>query len=135
MSRKNIADVLAEEAEHAEQHRDDELAPGYRRAQPPKEPAQVYSLRIPAERLDQLRSIAADRHQTPSALMRAWVLERLDLEARAAATADIDLVHFGQVLVEHLHGSGTSASVLALVEALRELVREELERAGVRKAS
>jgi hypothetical protein len=45
MSRKNIADVLAEEAEHAEEHRDDEpLAAGHRRAQLPREPAQLHSL-------------------------------------------------------------------------------------------
>jgi len=134
MSRKNIADVLAEEAEHAEQHRDDELAPGYR-AQPPKEPAQVYSLRIPADRLDQLRSLAAERHQTPSALMRAWVLERLDAEASGTAAGDVDLVRLGQLLVEHHYGAGKSSPVLALIETLRELVREELARAGVSKAS
>ena len=46
MTHHNIADMLADEAEHAEQHRDDELTPGYRRAHPPREPAQVHSLRI-----------------------------------------------------------------------------------------
>jgi len=83
MTRKTMADMLAEEAEQAEQHRDDELTRGHRRAEP-KEPAQVYRLRIPADRLDQLRQLAADRHTTASALMRAWVLDRLDTEAGGA---------------------------------------------------
>jgi hypothetical protein len=122
---RNIAEVLAEEAEHAEQHRDDDLAPGYRRARAPREPAQVYSLRIPVDRLEQLRELAAERHMTPSALMRAWVLDRLDAEAGHEVIADD--VHGGHEPVE---GSGEF-----LVQALREVVREELKRAGVRRAS
>jgi Cdc6-like AAA superfamily ATPase len=123
MKRKNIAEVLAEEAEHAEQHRDDELAPGYRRARPPREPAQVYSLRIPVDRLEQLRRLAADKHMTPSALMRSWVLERLDAEASAEASV---------LVVAGDPGAGKTAVLQAL---LREVVREELERAGVKRAS
>jgi hypothetical protein len=115
----DIAEVLAEEAEHAEQHRDDELTPGHRRARPPREPAQVYSLRIPVDRLEQLRRLTAEKHMTPSALMRSWVLERLDAEASAEAS--------GRVVV-----GDPEAGLTAL---LREVVREELERAGVKRAS
>jgi len=122
MTRKNIADVLAEEAEHAEQHRDDELAPGYRRPRPPREPAQVYSLRIPVDRLEQLRRLAAEKHLTPSALMRAWVLERLDAEDASQPAGPL----------ESAIGSGKTES--ALVHMLREIVREELERAGLKRA-
>jgi hypothetical protein len=91
MKRKNIAEVLAEEAEHAEQHRDDELAPGYRRARPPREPAQVYSLRVPVNRLGQLRRLTAEKHMTPSALMRSWVLKQLDAAASAEASGLVSL--------------------------------------------
>jgi len=122
MTRKNIADVLAEEAEHAEQYRDDEPAPGYRRARPPREPAQVYSLRIPVDRLEQLRRLAAEKHMTPSALMRAWVLERLDAEDASQPAGPL----------ESAVGSGKTES--ALKHALREIVREELERAGLKRA-
>ena len=122
--KRNVADVLAEEAEHAEQHRDDDLAPGYRRARAPREPAQVYSLRIPVERLEQLRGLAAEKHMTPSALMRAWVLDRLDAEAAHEAVGDD--VNAGR---EPAEGSGEF-----LVQALREVVREELKHAGVRRA-
>jgi hypothetical protein len=116
MTHQNIADLLAEEAEQAEQHRDDELTTGYRRAHPPREPAQVYSLRIPVEQLEQLRSLAAARHLTPSALMRAWVLERLDAEPRGAAPPDDPS--------QHGPGSG------ALPQTLRLIIREELARAS-----
>jgi len=133
---KNIADMLAEEAEHADQHRDDELTRGHRRAQPPKEPAQVYSLRIPADRLDQLRQLANERHTTPSALIRAWVLDRLDLEAAAAdAGPGHGPIRFGYPLA-HAMGSGRTESALALLDqTLRQLVRDELDRAGINEAS
>lgn len=81
MNEQNIGDLIAAEAEHAEHHRDDApTTPGYRRTRPPREPAQVYSLRVPADKLEQLRELAADKGVTPSALMRDWVLERLDAE-------------------------------------------------------
>ena len=114
MTQSNIADLLAEEAEQAEEHREDELTPGYRRARPAREPAQVYSMRIPVERLEQLRSLAAERHMTPSGLMRAWVLDRLDVEAADSAASSG---------VSHL---GTESEMLPL---LRLVLREELERA------
>jgi hypothetical protein len=117
MTHQNIADMLTDEAEHAEQHRDDELTPGYRRAHPPREPAQVYSLRIPVGQLDQLRRLAADRHLTPSALMRSWVLDRLDAEAGSgAAASDVSLP------------AGATAPLPEHV--LRLVIREELERAS-----
>lgn len=45
---------------------------------PARGPAQVYSIRIPVERIEQLRVIAARQDVTPSALMRSWVIERLE---------------------------------------------------------
>lgn len=115
MTQPNIADLLAEEAEQAEEHREDELTPGYRRARPAREPAQVYSMRIPVERLEQLRSLAAEMHMTPSALMRAWVLDRLDAEvADSAASSGVSQL-------------GAESKMLPL---LRLVIREELERAG-----
>jgi hypothetical protein len=78
---KDIVELLAAEAEEAERHAEDEdLGPSYRRRHPPREPAQVYSLRIPVERLDELRQLAAGKGVSPSALMRQWVLERLAAE-------------------------------------------------------
>jgi hypothetical protein len=78
---KDMSRLLEAEADEAEQHADDEdHGPSYRRKHPPRDPAQVYSLRIPSGQIEELRQIAADRGVTPSALMREWVLERMAAE-------------------------------------------------------
>jgi hypothetical protein len=78
---KDIAKLLAVEAEEAERHADeDDHGPSSRRRHPPRDPAQVYSLRIPMAQLEELRQLAADKGVTPSALMREWVLERMTAE-------------------------------------------------------
>jgi hypothetical protein len=78
---KDIAELLAAEAEEAERHADeDDHGPSYRRRHPPRDPAQVYSLRIPVAQLEELRQLAANKGVTPSALMREWVLERVAAE-------------------------------------------------------
>jgi hypothetical protein len=78
---KDIAELLAAEAEEAERHADEEdHGPSYRRKHPPRDPAQVYSLRIPVARIEELRQLAAEKGVTPSALMREWVLERMAAE-------------------------------------------------------
>jgi hypothetical protein len=43
--------------------------------------AQVFQLRLPALRIEQLRRIAADRGVSPGALAVDWVIDRLDREA------------------------------------------------------
>jgi len=43
--------------------------------------AQVFQLRLPALRIEQLRRIAAERGVSPGALAVDWVIERLDREA------------------------------------------------------
>jgi hypothetical protein len=48
---------------------------------PTRKPSQVYSLRIPVERLELLRRVAAEHNELPSALMRRWILERLEIIA------------------------------------------------------
>ena len=42
--------------------------------------AQVFQLRLPALRIEQLRRIAADRGVSPGALAVDWVIDRLDRE-------------------------------------------------------
>jgi hypothetical protein len=78
---KEIAGSLAAEAEEAERHANEaDHGPSYRRKHPPRDPAQVYSLRIPVAQIEELRQLAADKGVTPSALMREWVLERMAAE-------------------------------------------------------
>lgn len=70
---------LAEETEASEAGRD--LDAVYtRNTQPAKEPSQVYSLRLPVERIEEIRSLAAQNFTQPTSLIRRWVLERLDDE-------------------------------------------------------
>lgn len=101
----DIKRLLAREAEEAEERRErgGDDAPLRRSARMPRSPAQVYSVRMPVERLGALRRAADERDMTPSALLRQWVLERLDQEEQA----------------------------VALEERLRRAVRDELERAGL----
>jgi hypothetical protein len=40
--------------------------------------SQVYSIRVPVERLEQLRQLAKERGVAPTVMLRQWVLERLD---------------------------------------------------------
>src|SRR5215471_66081 len=70
---------LAAEAEAAEAIGDeDDLGPTYPSAHPPREPSMVYSVRIPVGLVERLRQIAAEKGVAPSALVREWVVERLE---------------------------------------------------------
>jgi hypothetical protein len=69
-------DRIAATVEDAEATPDEELNPT-----PPltgKKPTAVYSVRIPVERIEELRQPAAERGVAPTALMRTWVLTHLD---------------------------------------------------------
>ncbi len=51
---------------------------------PARQPSQVYSVRLPVERLDHLRRLAEEWGMQPTGLIRQWVLERLDVESGAS---------------------------------------------------
>jgi hypothetical protein len=67
---------IAAEAVHAEATKDAELA--YRR----RSRSSVYGLRLPDERIEQLRRLAAARGVEPSVLVRQWVIDQLDASER-----------------------------------------------------
>lgn len=67
-----------EQAEADEEHEDAKRS--YVRPPRPRQPSQVYTVRVPVDRLEALRELAGDRGENPSSLMREWVLERLDAE-------------------------------------------------------
>lgn len=75
---REMAEVLASEA--ARMELEGERERHYVQIKPAKEPSQVYSVRIPVARLEELRNIAKTYGQTPSSLLREWVLERLSVE-------------------------------------------------------
>lgn len=63
---------------------EDDPAEFVRHRQPPKDPSQVYSVRLPVSAVEALRQVAEQRQMTPSQLMRAWVLEQLEAERTGA---------------------------------------------------
>ncbi|MGI9002512.1 MAG: hypothetical protein ACR2GH_12710 [Pseudonocardia sp.] len=77
MADKELADRIAAAVEDAEVTSDDEL--DWKRHQDPaKNPAAVYSVHIPVDRIEELRRLAEDRGVPPTALIRTWVLAQLD---------------------------------------------------------
>lgn len=81
MNRNELFDSILKDVDRIED--DDKLEAEdeqFFKPRPPKQPSQVYSIRVPVERLEQLRKLAEQRHVAPSALIREWVVERLDTE-------------------------------------------------------
>lgn len=92
--REALAREAAEAAIVAEEEERGERAPqpGHRARRTATDPSQVYSVRVPVERLEQLRRLAAQRGVAPTALLRQFVLERLDQEStvKVVTLADRD---------------------------------------------
>lgn len=79
---RNIQNILAEVADQAEETRN-EITKVYRSNRPAVEPSQVYSIRIPVSRLGRIRALATKYGIAPTAMLRKWILERLDAEERS----------------------------------------------------
>jgi hypothetical protein len=77
-SNPKLRDKLASEARHAEETRDAALP--YRRRRSAR--SSVCGLRLPDERIDQLRRLAEARGVEPSALVGQWVTDQLDAAAK-----------------------------------------------------
>jgi hypothetical protein len=83
---KDFSRELLEEAERIDREEiglTDEEAEGrwvFVPARPPKEPSQIYSLRLPVSVVEQIRILAASRGEAATALLREWVLGHLDEE-------------------------------------------------------
>jgi aryl-alcohol dehydrogenase-like predicted oxidoreductase len=81
---EELLDKIAAEAEHAEQTQDVELNYQRRRA---TGGSRVYGLRLPVERIEQLRRVAQARGMDPSTLARQWMIAQLD-EAEQSGNTD-----------------------------------------------
>jgi hypothetical protein len=77
MADKELLDRIAAVAEDAEATSDEELE-WTRHREPAKSSTAVYSVRIPVERIEELRQLAADCGVQPTVLIHAWVLAQLD---------------------------------------------------------
>lgn len=131
MNRNEVVDSILKEVDRVEDEDalEDE-SQEYRRPRPPKEPSQVYSVRIPVDRLEQLRRVAERRRVAPSALLREWVVDRLDAEAGSGQVLSIaaggvtgTLTLAGEDIV-----TGHAEALAALVDEVRQAV--ERARAG-----
>src|SRR4051812_3308699 len=71
---------MAGAIERAELDEESEEARPYARPRRPEAAAQVYSVRVPVARLEELRACAAERGLRPASLVRRWIVERLDQE-------------------------------------------------------
>lgn len=77
MADKELLDRIAAAVEDAEMTSDEELE-WTRHREPTTSPTAVYSVRIPVDRIEELRQLAAERGVQPTALIRVWVLAQLD---------------------------------------------------------
>ena len=64
------------------------------RPRPPRDPSQVYSIRIPVDWLEQIRQHAEARDLEPTQMLRGWILDRLDqhspgIRVQQSATTDV----------------------------------------------
>lgn len=87
MSHDTLAQLIADEAEAAEVAPSIDTSHYARNTHTPKDPAQVFSIRMPVNRLEEIRRLAERSHVSPSALMRRWILERLDRQAEQSSNA------------------------------------------------
>ena len=81
--KKDTPEILAAVTQRSEKNRDKEVR-YVRVGRPPKpvaERGQVYSIRIPVGRLEQLRLLADAEDKQPAVLARDWILERLEEES------------------------------------------------------
>ncbi len=95
----SIRDTLAEEAADAEAAQHESPTQMHRARTETGATSQVYTVRMPADRLAELRAVADRSGEQPSTLMRRWVLERLDDE-RAHQP---DLAAVRRTLTDALH--------------------------------
>lgn len=92
---ESVRDMLAREAAEAKAVADREdregaaPAAGQRARRQAGEASQVYSVRIPVDRLAQLRTLADQRNVAPTVLLRQFVLERLDQETAPVVPAEL----------------------------------------------
>jgi len=96
MCAESISELLAREAEAAERVESEHRGSYVRSRRAPKDPSQVYSLRIPLDRLELVRQLATKQRTTPAALLRSWVLERVEEEAPAEKPAAGNALSNGQ---------------------------------------
>ena len=114
---EDLAATLREEAKLAELEEDtDEDVWVPRKG--PRRPSMVYSIRIPVGRVEELRQVAAAAGLDPSAMVRQWVLERLDSE-QSQGSEEEDLASLILATVSEMKKTGWSVMFTPHPEGLK----------------
>lgn len=77
---RELREKIAAEAEAFEADTNPDAVHYVRHRRPPRDP--VYTLRLPRERIEQLRSVAEARGMDASTLARQWIINELDAANR-----------------------------------------------------
>jgi len=72
--------LISAEAEHAELHRDDPIPPDARATRPNRTKSVMFSLRLNPEELTAVQDLAREGAVPASALVRGWIVQRLEAE-------------------------------------------------------
>lgn len=130
MKKKDIAETLDKEARRAEREEaSEEEGRAYVRPRPPEGPSQVYSIRLPVDRLEELRRLAEARGEPPTTMIREWVLERLDRERagdRDQVQEAIDHLRAGLDALQRLRSREGDESAAVVDPRAREELRDWL---------
>lgn len=76
----DLDELLADEAEHAEQHRNDPSPPGAKGRRPNRAKSEMFSLRLNPEELGAVQDLARRAGVPVSALVRGWIVQRVAAE-------------------------------------------------------
>lgn len=117
MKTRNVEEILAQETEASEAGKDLDAA-YVRNRNRGKDPSQVYSVRMPVDRLEELRVLAERSHMTPSALMRRLAIEGLDRAANVTS-------HVGEPRDDL--ASGNEHMIVMTPEQFKEVIHEAIE--------
>jgi len=79
--------LLAEEAEHAEKHRDDPSPPGAKGRRPNRAKSEMFSLRLNPDEMAAVQDLARRADVPASALVRGWIVQRVAAERGASNDA------------------------------------------------
>ncbi len=82
----DLARLLAEEGNYAEQHRDDPIPLNAVSTRPNQAKSVMFSLRLNPDELTALQELAREREVPASALVRGWITQRITAEHNAPST-------------------------------------------------
>jgi hypothetical protein len=82
----DLEQLLAEEGDYAEQHRDDPIPPNAVSTRPNRAKSVMFSLRLNPDELTALHELAREREVPASALVRGWIMQHVAAEHNAPST-------------------------------------------------